>query len=127
MQYLLAVLTGLVSWYSLPGSIMADQKPFQPSAKTCAMLYLPFGTKVRVENLENNRVAFCVVTDRGPHEPGRIIDVTPFVRDQLKLTKDGVARVSVSVCRREPETSACNDPRHCVINHLPGPARTVCY
>jgi len=37
---------------------------------------LPFGTRVRVVNLDNGRSAILKIVDRGPFIRGRIIDVT---------------------------------------------------
>nr|WP_233566869.1 septal ring lytic transglycosylase RlpA family protein [Parabacteroides sp. AM58-2XD] len=40
----------------------------------------PFGTYLRVTNLENMKSVIVCVTDRGPHRKGRIIDVSSALR-----------------------------------------------
>jgi rare lipoprotein A len=61
----------------------------------CAHRSLPFGTKVRVTNLTNNRSAVLVVNDRGPFIKGRIIDVSTRAADVLGFRRAGLAQVQV--------------------------------
>jgi rare lipoprotein A len=61
----------------------------------CAHRSLPFGTRVRVTNLSNNRSAVLVVNDRGPFFKGRIIDVSTGAADVLGFRRTGLARVTV--------------------------------
>jgi rare lipoprotein A len=65
------------------------------SRMTCAHRSLPFGTRVRVTNLHNNRSAVLVVNDRGPYIRGRIVDVTASAADILGFRHAGVAEVMV--------------------------------
>lgn len=58
---------------------------------------LPFGTKVKVENLTNGRSVVVRINDRGPFTGGRIIDVTQGAAEQLGMIRAGVARVKVTV------------------------------
>jgi rare lipoprotein A len=62
---------------------------------TCAHRSLPFGTRVRVTNLSNNRSAVLVVSDRGPFIKGRIIDVSTGAAGVLGFLRAGVARVTI--------------------------------
>jgi rare lipoprotein A len=62
---------------------MADGRPFNPIARTCAMRYEPLGESVEIINSENGRHAFCLISDRGPYVGGRVVDVSPAVRDTL--------------------------------------------
>jgi rare lipoprotein A len=62
---------------------------------TCAHRYLPFGTRVRVTNLSNNRSVVLIVHDRGPYIRGRIIDVSPLAADMLGFRQAGLAQVEV--------------------------------
>ncbi|MGV8677865.1 septal ring lytic transglycosylase RlpA family protein, partial [Pseudomonas aeruginosa] len=43
---------------------------------TAAHRTLPFGTRVRVTNLDNRRSVVVRINDRGPFRRGRIIDVS---------------------------------------------------
>ena len=54
---------------------------------------LPFGTRVRVHNLDNGRSAVVVIVDRGPFARGRIIDVSTYAAGVLGFRAAGVARV----------------------------------
>jgi len=58
---------------------------------------LPFGTRVRVENLSNGRSVVVRINDRGPFVGGRVIDVTRGAAEQLGMIRSGVAKVKVTV------------------------------
>jgi rare lipoprotein A len=58
---------------------------------------LPFGTHVRVHNLDNGRSAVVTVVDRGPFARGRIIDVSTVAADALGMRQAGVARVRLEL------------------------------
>lgn len=51
---------------------------------------LPFGTKVRVVNLDNGKSAVVTVGDRGPWGEGRVIDLPKKVFAQIGSTNQGV-------------------------------------
>lgn len=74
---------------------MADGTPMNPNANIAASKTLPLGTIVQVTNLENGKSDIVEIRDRGPHVPGRIIDVSPKVAQQLGMKKAGVAPVEV--------------------------------
>ena len=54
---------------------------------------LPFGTRVRVHNLDNGRSTVVVIVDRGPFARGRIIDVSTVAAGVLGMRVAGVAHV----------------------------------
>ena len=54
---------------------------------------LPFGTRVRVHNLDNGRSAVVVIVDRGPYARGRIIDVSTVAANVLGMRRAGIAHV----------------------------------
>lgn len=64
---------------------------------TLASRGLPFGTRVRIRNLENGRTALARVNDRGPYVRGRIADLSEGVARQLKMRRAGLARVEITV------------------------------
>ncbi len=64
-------------------------------ALTAAHRTLPFGSKVRVTNLHNNRSIVVTVNDRGPFTRGRVIDVSVAAADSLGFRSAGVAHVRV--------------------------------
>jgi rare lipoprotein A len=65
-------------------------------AGECAHVSLPKGTVVTITSLENGARATCVVTDRGPYEAGRIIDVDRATFAQLADPARGVVQVEIS-------------------------------
>ncbi|NIS38046.1 septal ring lytic transglycosylase RlpA family protein, partial [Candidatus Saccharibacteria bacterium] len=71
----LEVAEGYASFYNdkFKGKPTASGEPYDPQKLTAAHLEYPFGTKVRVTNLANNKSVVVRVNDRGPHARGRII------------------------------------------------------
>ena len=63
----------------------------------CAHRTYPFGTKLLVRNLTNNKEVIVTVVDRGPHRKGRIIDLTYAAAEQIGMITKGVVAVEVSV------------------------------
>jgi rare lipoprotein A len=59
---------------------------------------LPFGTCLRVTNLENGRAVEVRVNDRGPYAAGRIIDVSETAARALGMRGQGVTRVRLERC-----------------------------
>jgi rare lipoprotein A len=92
---------GLVSFYaaSFAGKRTASGAIFDPDEMTMAHRSLPFGTKVRVTSLHNQRSVEVVVNDRGPAVAGRIADLSPAAARAIGLT-DGVAKVRLEVLPR---------------------------
>ena len=64
---------------------------------TAAHLRLPFGSRVRVTHLKSGKEVTVTVTDRGPFRKDRIIDVSREAADALGMTKQGVARVRITL------------------------------
>lgn len=59
-----------------------------------AHLTLPFGTHVRVYDLDNGRNVVVTIVDRGPYAwTGRIIDLSTVAADALGMRQAGVANV----------------------------------
>ncbi|AVE07165.1 septal ring lytic transglycosylase RlpA family protein [Pseudomonas sp. R11F] len=89
--------TGTASYYGAKhhGKRTASGEPFNQNALTAAHRRLPFGTRVRVTNLANNRSVVVRVNDRGPHTRGRLIDLSRKAAEQLGMLGSGTARVRV--------------------------------
>jgi rare lipoprotein A len=64
---------------------------------TCAHPSLPFGTRLRVQNLDNGRSATVRINDRGPFAKGRILDVSRRAAEELGMIRPGTARVRITV------------------------------
>jgi rare lipoprotein A len=88
---------GQASYYArhFTGRRMANGQRFDPASETVAHRTLPFGTVVRVTNLDNGRTATARVLDRGPWIRGRIVDVSPRIARDLDMIRAGIARVEV--------------------------------
>lgn len=89
--------TGLASWY---GHEREDYRttsgePFDPGELTAAHRSLPLHSRARVTNMKNGRSVIVRITDRGPHEPGRVIDVSEAAAKRLGMRKSGLARVRI--------------------------------
>jgi rare lipoprotein A len=91
-----AAQTGRASWYALT-SITASGERCNPNAMTAAHPSLPFGTKVRVDNLDNGKSVVVRINDRGPFVGGRIIDVTRAAAQSLGFIRAGTAKVRLTV------------------------------
>ncbi len=100
-----AIYKGTASWYSEadPGILetTANMERFDDTKLTCAMWDLPFNTVLKVTNLENGKVIFVRVNDRGPArrlvQQGRIIDLTKVAFSRLSDLEHGLIRVSVEI------------------------------
>jgi rare lipoprotein A len=88
--------TGRASWYALT-SLTASGERCDPSAMTAAHRSLPFGTKVKVENLTNGRSVVVRINDRGPFITGRVIDLTKGAASVLGFVEKGIANVRLTV------------------------------
>ncbi|MEM7191523.1 MAG: septal ring lytic transglycosylase RlpA family protein [Pseudomonadota bacterium] len=93
-----AAQIGSASWYALR-SITASGERMNPNDMTAAHRSLPFGTKVRVKNLQNGRSVVVRINDRGPFTGGRIIDVSKAAAAKLGMISSGTAKVSVAPLR----------------------------
>ncbi len=89
-------LTGMASYYK-SGKRTANGERFNPHGMTAAHKSLPFGTRVRVTNLNTGKSVVVRINDRGPFIRGRIIDLALGAARVVGLHRSGVARVTVAV------------------------------
>ncbi|MBM7061551.1 septal ring lytic transglycosylase RlpA family protein [Pseudomonas sp. UL073] len=89
--------TGKASYYGRAhhGKKTASGERFDQHALTAAHRSLPFGTQVRVTNLNNDKSVIVRINDRGPYARGRIIDVSRQAAEQLGMLRAGVAPVRI--------------------------------
>jgi rare lipoprotein A len=94
-----AVITGRASWYGEPhhGRLTASGEAFNMNALTAAHPTLPFGTRLRVVNLDNDREVEVRVNDRGPSTPGRMLDLSYAAARALGAVGAGVIPVRATV------------------------------
>lgn len=95
---------GIASWYGkrYHGRRTASGEIFDMNSATAAHPTLPFGTRVRVTNLENGRSAVLKINDRGPFVRRRIIDVSRSAARALGFVQQGTARVRVRLVQPAP-------------------------
>jgi rare lipoprotein A len=90
---------GIANFYSdkFQGKKTASRAVYDKNKLTASHKTLPYGTKVRVTNLENNKSVVVTVNDR--MKPGNpvVIDVTRRAAQDLGFAKAGKAKVKVEV------------------------------
>ncbi len=93
------VYRGLATWYGpgFSGWPTADGETFNPRELTAAHPFLPFGTQVRVTDLDNNRTVVVRINDR-PGNPAIAIDLSQAAAEILGMT--GSAPVKLEVLGR---------------------------
>ena len=88
---------GKASFYSKKstGARTASGQRLHHDSLTCAHRYYPFGTKLKVTNLSNNKSVIVKVIDRGPFGKGRIIDLSWAAAKEIGMIVQGVASVKI--------------------------------
>jgi len=100
--------TGDASWYGpdFHGKTTASGERYNMFELTAAHRTLPFGTMVRVENLENHRSVVVRINDRGPFLRGRIIDLSYTAAREIAFSRGGTVRVRIEVVALPRENRA---------------------
>jgi rare lipoprotein A len=90
--------SGLASVYGehLNGKRTASGEHYDSGGLTAAHRTLPLGAEVRVTSLDNGKSVRVRVNDRGPHNQGRIIDLSSRAAAALGM-RSGVARVKLEI------------------------------
>jgi rare lipoprotein A len=98
---------GLATFYGSAhhGRRTASGERFDMRAMTCAHRTLPFGTRVRVVDLETGRSVVVRVNDRGPYGEDRVVDLSLAAARKLGIVERGVARVRLEELPRETDGS----------------------
>ena len=79
------------------GNKTANGEIYRSGTMTAAHRSLPFGTRVRVTNLNNGRSTVVRINDRGPYVGGRIIDLSETAADSIGMKSSGVAPVKIQI------------------------------
>lgn len=90
---------GVASYYgySFNGVNTASGRPLEAYGFMTAHRTLPFGTWIRVTNLNNNEYVDVEVVDRGPHVDGRVVDLTPAAFEAIGSLGAGILNVRIEV------------------------------
>ena len=88
---------GIASYYAdrFHGRRTASGERYDRNAYTAAHRRLPFGTHVRVINLDNGHSVDVRINDRGPFVKGRVIDVSYAAALKLGMLRKGLIKVRV--------------------------------
>ena len=92
-------IVGFASWYGErhQGHKTASGEIYDVNKLTAAHRTLPFGTRLRVTNVENGRSVVVRVNDRGPWVNDRVLDVSQIAAKTLGMVGDGVIKVEIVV------------------------------
>lgn len=95
--------TGIASYYGdgFDGRKTSSGEIFYRDGFTAAHRTLPFGTRLRVHNLDNGRTVEVKVNDRVPpsFKPERIIDLSEGAARELDMLNSGTARVKLEILK----------------------------
>lgn len=93
--------TGMASFYAhkFHGRKTASGETFHKDSLTAAHKFLPFGTRLKVTNPNNNYSVIVRVNDRGMKGTNRIIDLSPAAAKQIDMIKHGTLKVRVEEIR----------------------------
>lgn len=93
--------TGMASYYGVGDKFQGGQtssgEQLNLTDMTAAHRDLPFGTMLRVTNLNNGKICVVRVNDRGPFVRGRIVDLSPGAARELEMLGSGVAKVRIEI------------------------------
>ena len=91
--------TGIASYYhdKFHGKKTASGKLYNKNEMTCAHKTLPFGTKLHVINVHNNKDVIVTVTDRGPFTKGRVLDLSRIAAKELGFIDKGLQRIHYKI------------------------------
>lgn len=94
-----AQTTGLASWYGDPfhGRTTASGETYDKSARTAAHRTLPFGTNLRVTNMENGKFVDVRINDHFPGTKGRVIDLSEASFARIARLEQGIVRVRLEI------------------------------
>jgi rare lipoprotein A len=90
---------GVASWYGFPfhGRRASSGEVFDMNQLVAAHRTLPFGSIVRVINLNNGRRTEVRVIDRGPFVGGRLIDLSFAAARAIDMVGSGIASVRLEL------------------------------
>ncbi|NNG00573.1 MAG: septal ring lytic transglycosylase RlpA family protein [Desulfobacteraceae bacterium] len=93
---------GVASWYGeeFHGRRTSNGEIYDMYGVSAAHKTLPFGTYVRVENLQTGKTIDVRINDRGPFVRNRIIDLSYGAAKQLGIVGPGTARVVIMALGR---------------------------
>jgi rare lipoprotein A len=91
--------TGKASFYADKHAFekTASGELYDPNLKTAAHRTIPFGSKIKVTNVDNGKSVDVTVNDRGPFVQGRIVDLSKSAFSSIGSLSSGVISVQIVV------------------------------
>lgn len=91
--------SGQATWYgaAVQGNLTASGEVFDMYGYTCAHNSLPFGTKIRVTDVDTGLSVIVRVTDRGGFGGSRVVDLSWQAASDLGMISKGVANVTIEI------------------------------
>ncbi|NTW49745.1 MAG: septal ring lytic transglycosylase RlpA family protein [Chlorobiales bacterium] len=91
------VAEGRASYYAdeFHGRKTSSGEVYDMHMFTAAHRTLPFGTKVKITNLQNSKITVVRINDRGPWKRDRVIDMSLAAAKKLGLIGPGSAKVRI--------------------------------
>src|SRR5210317_862002 len=85
------------SWYGprYHGRLTANGEIYDQNAYTVAHKSIKFGTLLRITNPRTNKSVIVRVNDRGPYIPGRQIDLSKAVAEEMDVIGSGVKKLKI--------------------------------
>lgn len=119
---------GVASWYGpgFNGKRTASGVRYDMHDLTAAHRTLPFGTRVEVRNLANDRTIVVTINDRGPFKKQRIVDLSYAAAKELQIVGPGTGNVELQVLGQAQaaeklaftvQIGAFSDPERAVTAH----------
>ncbi len=110
---------GMASYYAdkYQGSKTANGEKYDRRQMTAAHRTLPFDTKIKVTNLDNQRSVIVRINDRGPFVKGNIVDLSRVAAEKLDIIQVGIQKIKLEVVTEETIPA----PAPIVIEEKPAP------
>lgn len=88
---------GKASWYGeqFHGNLTANGEVYDMNAMTAAHKHYPFGTRLEVTNLKNNKSVVVRINDRGPFVAGRDLDLSRAAFDKIGNLGSGTIDIKI--------------------------------
>ncbi|HEX6981866.1 MAG TPA: septal ring lytic transglycosylase RlpA family protein [Balneolaceae bacterium] len=98
---------GVASWYGsdFHGNLTANGEIYNMYELTAAHRTLPFGTILKVKNMDNGKSVKVRVNDRGPFAKDRIIDLSKKAAMEIGMIGPGTANVALFLLNGDPKNS----------------------
>lgn len=93
--------SGVASFYGpkFHGRQTASGEIFDMYQFTAAHRQFPFGTRLKVTNLDNGKSVIVRVNDRGPFVKSRVLDLSYAAAKDIDMVTSGVANVKIETYR----------------------------